>query len=237
MKALNDLDTYGFTHIDSVFTGKLLQKLRRKNLKRWEKLQASKIMRKHDWSLKRRTKFRGGTVMFLANGRYDVALDYGVFQSKEFVENEKIMKVVRAVFKTGHTHFSGSVPSLPRSDDGQWHQDTWPLFDDEKLEGSLPIYYLTVLVPLVDLTSRNGPTQVLVGSHKGEAHGRIKSLYGVKPLYGKAGSAIILDGRIHHRGLANLTSETRHMLYTVYCKKWYYEYHDETAEVGLTPRL
>jgi ectoine hydroxylase-related dioxygenase (phytanoyl-CoA dioxygenase family) len=214
---LNELNKKGFTRIDNVFSGEFLDKLKKKNLKRWKAFKKSSIYS----TIIKRAKFRGSTVMFLVDGRYDLALDFGVFQSNKFIENKKIMKVVDSLFKTGFTYFAGSIPAASGSSDGLWHRDTWPLFDDEKLEGSLPVHYITVLIPLVDISDENGPTEIIVGSHRGVNTGKKLSVCG------KAGSAIILDGRILHRGLANLSDNTRHMLYIVYCKKWYLEYPDE----------
>jgi hypothetical protein len=64
------------------------------------------------------------TVFFLAPGRYDLALDHGVFTSDKFLRNEKIMSVIDAVFPfNGFMSYAGSLPSSPGSDAGEWHRD------------------------------------------------------------------------------------------------------------------
>ena len=40
----------------------------------------------------------------------------------------------------------------------------------------------------------------------------------------KAGSVVVFDGRIRHRGLANKSGSPRTVLYTVWHKYWYKDY-------------
>jgi hypothetical protein len=50
--------------------------------------------------------------------------------------------------------------------DGTWHRDAYSLFDDESLDLKLPTFYLTVLIPLVDVLPGDSTTEFIVGSHK-----------------------------------------------------------------------
>src|SRR3974390_1925081 len=110
-KELSDLDLLGYTHIPDVFTGELLQKLQSKNLKRWKAFKKSKLYNRYYGTARKRTKFRGSTVMFLADGRYDLELDFGVFLSDKFLKSEKILSIVNPLFKDGYTCYGGSLPS------------------------------------------------------------------------------------------------------------------------------
>jgi hypothetical protein len=49
---------------------------------------------------------------------------------------------------------------------GTWHRDAYSLFDDETLDLKLPTFYLTVLIPLVDVLPGDSTTEFIVGSHK-----------------------------------------------------------------------
>jgi ectoine hydroxylase-related dioxygenase (phytanoyl-CoA dioxygenase family) len=217
---LKELKVRGVTVIPNAFSVKFLDKLRRKNKKRWKSFKASDVFAANVGRARKRASFKDSTVFFLAPGRYDLALDHGVFTSDKFLRNEKIMSVIDAVFPfNGFMSYAGSLPSSPGSDAGEWHRDC-SLFNDEVLEGELPIYYITVLIPLTDIRADGGPTEIMLGSHEGTMKG------GSITLLAEAGSAIILDGRCLHRGLANTGGKTRHMLYIVYCRKWYGEHED-----------
>lgn len=51
-----------------------------------------------------------------------------------------------------------AVTSLPAAADQSVHLDMPPLFDLEPLGGGLPSYYVTLVLPLVDLNAMNGTT-------------------------------------------------------------------------------
>ena len=77
----------------------------------------------------------------------------------------------------------------------QWHSD-------HREQG------LTVVVPLVDFTTRNGGTQLLPGSHE--------IFTGIPWMLGGAqisalpeGGVLLYDSRTYHRGLANETEHSR----------------------------
>jgi len=90
--------------------------------------------------------------------------------------------------------------SLPNSGDQIFHQDN-----------SQP--GLTVLVPLVDMTLENGPTQLLPRSHLNVSLGdRLKDSSAALPACVPAGTALIYDSRTIHRGLANPSKVSRPVL-------------------------
>jgi len=103
--------------------------------------------------------------------------------------------------------------SLPQSKDQFFHQDN-------RRQG------LTVLIPLVDVTLNNGPTQLVPGSHNLTAGvgeqvtsmdcslmACMMKVQGSLRACLPAGSAIIYDSRTLHRGLANMDpSQSRPVL-------------------------
>ena len=80
-----------------------------------------------------------------------------------------------------------------------------------------------MFVPLVDLAcdASNGPTQYYPGSQNTRADappaGAVAVDFGGAP----AGSAILFDYRILHRGLRNDTDAPRPMLYYTYGRQWF----------------
>ena len=97
------------------------------------------------------------------------------------------------------------VDSLPGSDLQIWHADN-------AYKG------ITVVIPLVDLTCQNGPTEIISGSHSlwnnmtgwvlGKERGGLSI---VKPIL-SAGDGLVMDARLLHRGGANLSGSSRPIL-------------------------
>lgn len=94
-----------------------------------------------------------------------------------------------------------------------WHTDGGHLF--ESATATLPCHCLNVFVPLVDISACNGGTQFVLGSHKDPTSTSAVCLVC------KAGTAIVFDYRIVHRGSANRSSEDRPVLYFTYAKPWF----------------
>lgn len=81
-------------------------------------------------------------------------------------------------------------------------------------EVQLPCHMLTVFVPLVDLSAENGATEFSLGSHLHDC----ASDLGERIVECKAGSAILFDYRLLHRGTANQTTADRPILYYTYAR-------------------
>ena len=99
--------------------------------------------------------------------------------------------------------------------------------DFDNVDCRLPHSTTTSLVPLVDLTEENGATEFVLRSYlPPEQRGQHEELYQAAC---RAGSIVIFDARMRHRGLANGSSASR----TVLCvgwnkttsKYWYYTDH------------
>lgn len=87
-----------------------------------------------------------------------------------------------------------------------WHADGGHLFSPDQLpQGlTLPPHCINVFYPLVDLKKHNGPTEFRIGSHRREQPASSTCEDVEFPLVCPAGSAILFDYRIQHRGRANL---------------------------------
>jgi hypothetical protein len=212
-RVMADLEIDGFAIIPNVFSREALSELQKENEKYWKAFKKSSVTNKDGVG-----SFRGRTVLFLESGRYDLELDFGIFQSRRFLRNPRIIRIANKLLKSDYISYAGSLPSIPNSKHGSWHRDVYSLFDDEVLETTLPIFYVTVLIPLVDLDATNGATEFIAGSHKGGKSGKRIVVEA------KAGTAIVFNGMVYHRGLANKSHKERHMLYIVYCKEWYNDY-------------
>ena len=139
--------------------------------------------------------------------------------------------------------FSGVVFSEPGSPEQFWHIDS-PHQDARHL----PAHALNVLVALHDIPMEMGPTEMARGSHVLTNHLANPSLVADELIYQHAGtspgslvegteneppetsvraltagSCLVFDDRILHRGLANLSDQPRYVAYFSYRKKGYSE--------------
>ena len=137
--------------------------------------------------------------------------------------------------------FSGVVSSDPGSPAQYWHTDS-----PHDSREHLPAHAINVLVALHDIPLTMGPTECARGSHFLSNHLSNPSLVlneliyqhvGTTPetLVGDteteipvacaqamvAGSCLIFDDRLLHRGLGNQSDNTRHVAYFSYRKKGY----------------
>ena len=137
--------------------------------------------------------------------------------------------------------FSGVVSSDPGSPAQYWHTDS-----PHDAKEHLPAHAINVMVALHDIPLAMGPTECARGSHVLSNHLSNPSLVlneliyqhvGTTPeiLVGDtetdipeacaqamfAGSCLIFDDRLLHRGLGNQSDDTRHVAYFSYRKRGY----------------
>ncbi|MDX1500609.1 MAG: phytanoyl-CoA dioxygenase family protein [Woeseiaceae bacterium] len=159
--------------------------------------------------------------------------------------------LVAAVLGSDAEHsFSGVVFSDPGSPAQCWHIDSPHLAGEH-----LPPHALNVLVALHDIPLEMGPTECARGSHRLTNHLRNSSLVRNELIYQTertspallvaatdeplpprsvepmaAGSCLVFDDRLLHRGLANRSAQTRHVAYFSYRRNGYGENtHFESA--------
>lgn len=167
-----------------------------------------------------------GSAIHLGQGRYDFSsrakFEQGALGSVWFRYPACVRALVERVLGGDWKDFVGALPSHAQSATGGWHRDIYSLFENEELDIGLPPFYLTMLIPLVELTPENGATEFILGSHRqtiGQAvKQRERYLAAAKPR-----SIILFDGKIIHRGGPNSTNEDRPVLYQTFTKRWYYD--------------
>ena len=137
-------------------------------------------------------------------------------------------------------YYWGAIPSLGGSGPTPIHRDVYSIVNTiagnnlDALDISLPPYYFTVLIPLVDINEHNGPTRFIKGSHKHPVvNENAAQLYA--PLL-SPGDIVIFDGRTLHQGSANNTRNERMVAYITFAANWY---HDQTFVINdyLFPEL
>ncbi|MBO9606239.1 MAG: phytanoyl-CoA dioxygenase family protein [Paenibacillaceae bacterium] len=131
--------------------------------------------------------------------------------------------------------YLASDTPMPGSDYQRVHSDNDPLFAD--LSVALPAYCLVVNIPLVDTTEENGPLEVWPGTHllpDRENHNAIYDtvnphidinraaleMTAVRVLM-PAGSIVIRDVRMWHRGTPNRTNAARTNVALIYSRSWF----------------
>ncbi len=147
-------------------------------------------------------------------GRYDMQLP--AFEKDEFsfltdLEKAAWMPVVKKILGDDATIVhKGAFLSMPGSSTQIYHQDGPHL----TTKYQRPCHAINVFIPLVDLNMKNGPTEFCIGTHMlGYEHYSKEMLD--TPL-APAGSPVIFDYRLGHRGLGNSSREPRPILYLTY---------------------
>lgn len=142
----------------------------------------------------------------------------GVFSDPAVYANPAVMDVMAIVLGADFVLDSlGIVLSLPGSEVQHLHRDGLYLFD-EGIAALLPAHAVTVGVPLVDMNTIQGTTEIFPGSH------RISSWNEDSPSVipdVPAGSCVMWDFRAFHRGTANHSTRCRPLLYMTYCRPWW----------------
>lgn len=126
-------------------------------------------------------------------------------------------------------YFASDTP-LPGSEYQGVHADTRPLFPEAQLP--LPVYGLALNIPLVDFRADNGPLEIWPGgthyTHlKADSNNRnpiiqeIAPYMHFQPVLMPAGSLLIRDARMWHRGTPNRSDAARPNLALVYFRSWY----------------
>lgn len=170
-------------------------------------------------------------------------LDYRCgFHSAIFNEvGASIMELVKHISPTiDFRPYWGAIPSLSGSGPTDMHRDIYQIQNTAKdndlddYDVNLPPYYLTVFMPLDQITLENGPTEFIKGSHKKKVVDELHAeIYAPLP---SPGDIIIFDGRTLHKGTPNHSSREKLIAYITFVANWY---HDQTFSINnyLFPEL
>ncbi|KAG7388197.1 hypothetical protein PHYPSEUDO_012999 [Phytophthora pseudosyringae] len=119
-----------------------------------------------------------------------------------------------------HLEYIGCVLSRPGDADQNWHLDG--VHRNQQVQE--PVDRLNVFVPLVAITDQTGGTEMKTRSHIHDNGARGTAFEGYQDLPSvtacvEAGTPIVMDYRVWHRGLANRSENTvRPLLYFKYRK-------------------
>jgi hypothetical protein len=120
-------------------------------------------------------------------------------------------------------HYFASNTCLPGSTYQPVHSDIYPLFPEADMHP--PAYHMVLNIPLVDTTEENGPVEIWPGgSHLNTLpRDQIEKLAPTMPselAVMPAGSIMIRDGRMWHRGTLNRSQAARPNIAIVYTRHW-----------------
>lgn len=149
----------------------------------------------------------------------------GAFAQKQVISNPILVPFLE--------HFLGkdfilaamsAVASFPGAPDQHLHRDATMLFGpDNTGDHEIPVYSITMLVPLINFTKETGCTRVWPGSHKIPGREAGLAVGSLDPEV-HVGSVLISDGRVLHRGAANRSDKIRPLFYTTFHRSWYRDF-------------
>jgi hypothetical protein len=118
------------------------------------------------------------------------------------------------------------------------HRDSPFLFGGIDDEIDLPPFALTMLVPLLDVALDMGPTEFWAGSHRLRDEAAVTAKPPLRTAL-SAGSVVLLDSRILHRGGANISGPVRPTVYFSFHRQWYQEVpgYENKPQVRVTPAM
>lgn len=147
-------------------------------------------------------------------GRFDMQLPVFDTPEYDFLTNLKTaawMAVVKTILGDDATLVhKGAFLSMPGSETQVYHQDGVHL----TTKCQRPCHAINVFIPLVDLTGKNGPTEFCLGTHMLGYEYYTKDMVEIPEV--SAGTPVMFDYRLGHRGLGNTTSQCRPIIYLTY---------------------
>jgi hypothetical protein len=190
-------------------------------------------------TFERRHSFRFAEVASRCLGRLDIrhGLDHPPFSDPLLSHNPVWWPVITAVLgREARLEYAGIVLSLPGSAMQSWHVDGGHLWGRQL---QCPPHCVDIFVPLMDMSPQLGPTEFVPGSHMLTAAASLDALLVAGAGHAdqspcqenfarcapvlRAGSVVMYDHRLVHRGTPNTSDRPRPMLYLMYSKKWFQE--------------
>lgn len=156
--------------------------------------------------------------------RYQMHLPFQEpFTSPQVITNSYALPLVhRLLGSDAVCHYFASDTPLPGSEYQRVHSDVALLFPEMPL--SLPAYSMVLNIPLVDFTEENGPLEIWPGgSHLMPGGVDILAMAERMPsqrVLMPAGSVLLRDMRMWHRGTPNLSTSPRPNLALIYSRPW-----------------
>ena len=147
-------------------------------------------------------------------GRYDMELS--AFDTKDFsflTDTKKAawMPIIHKILgEDALLVHKGCFLSLPGSDSQVYHQDGLHL--NKKVHK--PCHAVNVFIPLIDCDISRGPTEFCLGTHYLGRENFVKDMVYTPCV--SAGTPIIFDYRLGHRGLKNISEDNRPIVYLTY---------------------
>ena len=238
-KAANAIRKFGFVILPKMYQGKALDTLVSTFITHTDQtlndLQERVARSEEEFQVGSKDGFH--EVCLRSPGRYDVTTEFSDFQPGLLAPIEAISADV-----LGEDHaraFCGVVYSEPGSDDQQWHADSLHVEETHK-EANL----LNGLLALHDISMDMGPTEFAPMTHLLTNHITNPKVNGVNIVYQTpenlnrpelvgaeketnvciplpAGSVVLFDDRILHRGRGNISDTPRYVGYFSYRRPWF----------------
>jgi ectoine hydroxylase-related dioxygenase (phytanoyl-CoA dioxygenase family) len=161
----------------------------------------------------------------VGDSRYDVVPRMtGGFAQPEMFANGILLGFLRPLLGADlHLSSFTVVVSHPGAAQQRPHRD-YPHLFHSGVGLHLPPHAVNVVVPLVDVDLETGPTGVWLGSHRSESSaGSLESLT-VSPF--RCGDCMAIDYRTLHAGLPNRSGRARPIVYMVYTRPWFFDFHN-----------
>jgi ectoine hydroxylase-related dioxygenase (phytanoyl-CoA dioxygenase family) len=160
--------------------------------------------------------FRGNRLLLEAD-------DLEPFQRADLWARPEVLAAVRAALGPDiRYHAMGVDVNLPGSTHQMSHMDCSYLFPEAPV--SLPPFAVVLNVPLVDIEEDNGGIELWPGTHHNRADvdqdRLIPYLPGIRP-HLPAGSLLLRDIRLWHRGTPNRSPAPRPQIGIAYSRPWY----------------
>jgi hypothetical protein len=157
--------------------------------------------------------------------RWQMHLPFGPpFSDERVIANPLVLPIVEAlVGEDCICHYLASDTPLPGSDYQEVHPDVFQLFPES--DRVLPPYSIVLNIPLVDATDVNGPLEIWPGgTHHYVADRadvpRLAAQMQSQRVLMPAGSLLIRDSRMWHRGTPNRSNAPRPNVTLIYSRYW-----------------
>ena len=114
------------------------------------------------------------------------------------------------------------VTAFPGAAQAHFHADHPNLFPADGGPADPP-FAITAVVPLIHLTPETGTTEIFPGSHHAELghDGKPLKKFDSELPFVEAGGCFLMDNRLWHRGMPNISDRARPVLYIVYARYWF----------------